>query len=97
GGFFGGAGGGGTTLANGQAVPMLPQNISVNAKGGVYDSPSLSAYSGQVVSTPTFFAFAKGAGLMGEAGPEAIMPLARTGNGNLGVRLVGGNLPSSNG
>ncbi|CDG90565.1 Phage-related minor tail protein (fragment) [Xenorhabdus bovienii str. feltiae France] len=97
GGFFGGAGGGGTTLANGQAVPMLPQNISVNAKGGVYDSPSLSAYSGQVVSTPTFFAFAKGAGLMGEAGPEAIMPLARTGNGSLGVRLVGGNLPSSNG
>ncbi|MDE1479490.1 tape measure protein [Xenorhabdus bovienii] len=97
GGLFGGAGGGGTTLANGQAVPMLPQNISVNAKGGVYDSPSLSAYSGQVVSTPTFFAFAKGAGLMGEAGPEAIMPLARTGNGSLGVRLVGGNLPSSNG
>ncbi|MDE9553870.1 hypothetical protein, partial [Xenorhabdus bovienii] len=41
GGFFGGAGGGGATLANGQAVPMLPQNISVNAKGGVYDSPSL--------------------------------------------------------
>ncbi|MDE9430662.1 phage tail tape measure protein, partial [Xenorhabdus bovienii] len=32
-----------------------------------------------------------------EAGPEAIMPLARTGNGSLGVRLVGGNLPSSNG
>ncbi|MDE9430617.1 phage tail tape measure protein, partial [Xenorhabdus bovienii] len=95
GGFFGGAGGGGTTLANGQAVPMLPQNISVNAKGGVYDSPSLSAYSGQIVSSPTFFPFAKGAGLMGEAGPEAIMPLARTGNGSLGVRLVGGNLPSS--
>ncbi|MCG3461062.1 tape measure protein [Xenorhabdus bovienii] len=88
GGFFGGAGGGGTTLANGQAVPMLPQNISVNAKGGVYDSPSLSAYSGQVVSTPTFFAFAKGAGLMGEAGPEAIMPLTRAADGSLGVRAL---------
>ncbi|MDE9589168.1 tape measure protein [Xenorhabdus bovienii] len=88
GGLFGGAGGGGTTLANGQAVPMLPQNISVNAKGGVYDSPSLSAYSGQVVSTPTFFAFAKGAGLMGEAGPEAIMPLTRAADGSLGVRAL---------
>ncbi|CDG90353.1 Phage-related minor tail protein (fragment) [Xenorhabdus bovienii str. feltiae France] len=88
GGVVGGAGGGGTTLANGQAVPMLPQNISVNAKGGVYDSPSLSAYSGQVVSTPTFFAFAKGAGLMGEAGPEAIMPLTRAADGSLGVRAL---------
>ncbi|MDE9553440.1 phage tail tape measure protein, partial [Xenorhabdus bovienii] len=88
GGFFGGASGGGTTLANGQAVPMLPQNISVNAKGGVYDSPSLSAYSGQIVSSPTFFAFAKGAGLMGEAGPEAIMPLTRAADGSLGVRAL---------
>ncbi|MDE9431355.1 tape measure protein [Xenorhabdus bovienii] len=87
GGVAGGASGG-TTLANGQAVPMLPQNISVNAKGGVYDSPSLSAYSGQVVSTPTFFAFAKGAGLMGEAGPEAIMPLTRAADGSLGVRAL---------
>jgi lambda family phage tail tape measure protein len=46
-----------------------------NAKGGVYSSPSLSQYSGQVVNRPTMFAFAKGAGVMGEAGPEAIMPL----------------------
>ncbi|CDH34751.1 hypothetical protein XBI1_470006 [Xenorhabdus bovienii str. Intermedium] len=67
---------------------MLPQNISVNAKGGVYDSPSLSAYSGQIVSSPTFFAFAKGAGLMGEAGPEAIMPLTRSADGSLGVRAI---------
>lgn len=61
-----------------------------NAKGGVYDSRSLSAYSNQIVSTPTFFAFAKGAGLMGEAGPEAIMPLTRSADGSLGVRMVGG-------
>ncbi|WP_244171004.1 phage tail tape measure protein [Xenorhabdus miraniensis] len=66
-----------------------------NAKGGVYTSANLSQYSGQIVSSPTLFAFAKGAGLMGEAGPEAIMPLARTSNGNLGVRLVGANLPNS--
>ena len=57
-----------------------------NAKGGVYDSPSLSAYSNQVHSKPQFFKFAKGAGVFGEAGPEAIMPLTRGPDGNLGVR-----------
>ncbi|MDQ7099361.1 phage tail tape measure protein [Serratia sp. MF2] len=65
-------------------VPMF-----ANAKGGVYSSPSLSAYSGQIVSNPTMFAFAKGAGLMGEAGPEAIMPLKRGADGSLGVRANG--------
>lgn len=34
---------------------------------------------------PTFFAFAKGAGVMGEAGPEAILPLRRGADGKLGV------------
>jgi len=63
--------------------------LSLNAKGGVYDSPSLSAYSNGIVSSPTMFAFAKGAGLMGEAGPEAIMPLTRGSDGSLGVRAVG--------
>ncbi|OKO99383.1 phage tail tape measure protein [Xenorhabdus eapokensis] len=62
--------------------------IPKNAKGNVYTSPSLSAYSNQVVSTPTYFAFAKGAGLMGEAGPEAIMPLKRSADGSLGVRAI---------
>ncbi len=59
------------------------------AKGGVFDSPSLSAYSNQVYDSPQFFAFAKGAGVFGEAGPEAIMPLTRAGDGSLGVRAVG--------
>ncbi|MDE1476507.1 phage tail tape measure protein [Xenorhabdus bovienii] len=59
-----------------------------NAKGGVYNSPSLSSYSGQIVNSPTLFAFAKGAGLMGEAGPEAIMPLTRGADGSLGVRAI---------
>ncbi|MDE9475511.1 phage tail tape measure protein, partial [Xenorhabdus bovienii] len=52
--------------------------------------PSLSAYSGQVVSNPTLFKFAHGAGLMGEAGPEAILPLKRGPDGALGVRAAGG-------
>ncbi|KNA38752.1 phage tail tape measure protein, partial [Escherichia coli] len=60
-----------------------------NAKGGVYTSANLSAYSNTIVDTPTYFAFAKGAGLMGEAGPEAIMPLTRAADGSLGVRAVG--------
>lgn len=63
-------------------------NLSFNALGGVYDSPSLSAYSGGVYSTPQLFAFAKGAGVFGEAGPEAIMPLTRAANGSLGVRAI---------
>jgi hypothetical protein len=37
------------------------------------------------------FAFAKGAGLMGEAGPEAIMPLKRGPDGKLGVHAEGGS------
>lgn len=60
-----------------------------NAKGGVYDSPSLSNYSNGIYNSPQFFAFAKGAGVFAEAGPEAIMPLARGANGSLGVRAIG--------
>ena len=62
-----------------------------NAKGGVYDSPSLSQYSNQIHDTPKLFAFAKGAGVFGEAGPEAIMPLTRGADGTLGVRALGGS------
>lgn len=61
------------------------------AKGASFDnSPSLSAYSNGVFNSPQMFAFAKGAGVFGEAGPEAIMPLARTSNGDLGVQVAGG-------
>ncbi|KAK6049359.1 prophage tail length tape measure protein, partial [Cooperia oncophora] len=52
-------------------------DVKTNAEGGVYQSADLSRYSGTVVNRPTFFAFAKGAGVMGEAGPEAILPLRR--------------------
>lgn len=69
-------------------------NLTLNAKGGAYASEGLSAYSNSIVNTPTYFAFAKGAGLMGEAGPEAIMPLTRSADGSLGVRMVGGESAS---
>lgn len=67
------------------------------AKGSVMDSPDLSRFRNGVVNSPTMFAFAKGAGLMGEAGPEAIMPLMRTADGNLGVRMVDDTVSSVGG
>lgn len=45
--------------------------------------------NGGVVTAPTLFPMANGAGLMGEAGPEAIMPLKRGPNGKLGVEASG--------
>ncbi|HCD6702001.1 phage tail tape measure protein [Enterobacter hormaechei] len=82
--------GGSTAGSSGTAIADYGSNFQFNAKGGVYSSSDLSAYSGQVVDNPTFFAFAKGAGVMGEAGPEAIMPLTRAADGSLGVRAVSG-------
>lgn len=61
-----------------------------SAKGNVFSSPGLHAYSSSIVDRPTFFPFAKGIGLMGEAGAEAIMPLRRGTDGRLGVSLQGG-------
>ncbi|ELG4133814.1 phage tail tape measure protein [Salmonella enterica] len=63
--------------------------VTANATGGVYQSSELSRYSGRIVNRPTFFAFAKGAGVMGEAGPEAILPLRRGADGKLGVVAAG--------
>ncbi|CAI1541275.1 phage tail tape measure protein [Serratia entomophila] len=93
GGVLGGAASAGAGAAGSGAMGMPTgwQGYVPNARGGVYASPSLSAYSGQVVSSPTLFAFARGAGLMGEAGPEAIMPLKRGADGSLGVRAIGGS------
>ncbi|EJV7893334.1 phage tail tape measure protein [Salmonella enterica] len=87
GGLFGGAGSGGSTPSG--AYNSAASGLQLNAKGGTYASASLSAYSNSIVRTPTYFAFAKGAGLMGEAGPEAIMPLTRSADGSLGVRVTG--------
>lgn len=86
GGMFGGASSGGSTPSG--AYDSAAAGLTLNAKGGVYDSPDLSKFRNGVVNSPTMFAFAKGAGLMGEAGPEAIMPLTRTADGSLGVRMV---------
>ncbi|HDY1714927.1 TPA: phage tail tape measure protein [Escherichia coli] len=65
-----------------------------NAKGGVYESAGLHQYVNGVYDSPQYFSFqgaskfAKG-GVFGEAGPEAIMPLAKDSAGRLGVRAQG--------
>lgn len=66
-----------------------------NANGNVFDQRGLVPYAmGGVVTRPTIFPFANGGGfstgVMGEAGPEAILPLRRGRNGRLGVQSEGG-------
>lgn len=51
--------------------------------------------AGGIIGTPTYFPLTSGgAGLAGEAGPEAIMPLTRRADGRLGVAMTGGAAPS---
>lgn len=96
--FSGGSGGGSTGSSSGSGGSWFGSLVSgvmsifgiASAKGNVFASPGLHAYANSVVSQPTFFPFASGIGLMGEAGPEAIMPLRRGADGRLGVSAPGG-------
>jgi len=64
------------------------------AKGGTFAQGRVQPFAnGGVVSGPVSFPMRGGMGLMGEAGPEAIMPLARGPDGKLGVRGGGGGSP----
>lgn len=69
------------------------------AKGGAYNMgvrerfAKGGTFTNQIVDSPTLFKFARGTGLMGEAGPEAIMPLKRDSQGNLGVRASNQSAP----
>ncbi|EBZ0384834.1 phage tail tape measure protein [Salmonella enterica] len=90
-GMFGfGASAGGSTPSGAYSSAAL--SVIPNADGGVYRSAGLGQYSGSIVNRPTFFAFARGAAVMGEAGPEAILPLRRGANGKLGVVAAGGGM-----
>lgn len=61
------------------------------AKGGAFSQGRVMPFAtGGVVSSPTRFPMRGGTGLMGEAGPEAIMPLTRGPDGRLGVQSAGG-------
>lgn len=96
-GMFGGGSAASMSVSGGLASSDFSPTASMGwvkmAMGGVVSGGSISDYSGSVVSSPTTFdfnehltAFRKGAGLMGEAGPEAVMPLTRGPDGTLGVR-----------
>lgn len=79
--FVGGASGGATKGTS----------TSVSAKGNVFSGGNVVPFArGGVVGGPTVFPMAKGVGLMGEAGPEAILPLKRGPGGRLGVEGGGG-------
>ena len=79
-------GGSGVSTAGGSVGGMF----ATAAHGRVFNSSGLVAFArGGVVSSPTYFGFNGGHGLMGEQGSEAVMPLTRTANGNLGVQVQG--------
>lgn len=104
--FFGGGGGNGLPAGSAGAVSSnlgasqagyssayIPQ-----AKGGAWSSgvqffaKGAGFATNTILNTPTMFGTGNGGlGIAGEAGPEAIMPLARGADGSLGVQMVGGS------
>ncbi|WP_339100212.1 phage tail tape measure protein [Pseudomonas atacamensis] len=96
--YFGGssATSAGSTAAgySGDLSGFTPGSVQANGgawSGGVQMFANGAAFTNSVVSKPTAFGMASGqTGVMGEAGPEAIMPLTRTAGGQLGVRAISG-------
>lgn len=91
------AGSAGATSSNlgassaGYSSSYFPQALGGAWSSGVQMFANGGAFTNSIVSTPTAFGMAGGrAGVMGEAGPEAIMPLTRTSSGKLGVLAAGG-------
>lgn len=79
----------GGMLAGG--IGSLVSNLLPFEKGASFAQGRVQPFaSGGIVSGPVSFPMRGGTGLMGEAGPEAIMPLARGADGKLGVRGGGG-------
>tara|TARA_R110000764_G_scaffold36071_1_gene80681 strand:+ start:6829 stop:7491 length:663 start_codon:yes stop_codon:yes gene_type:complete len=78
-----------------QGVNGLVQGILPFAEGASFSQGRVMPFaSGGIVSSATPFGMRGGMGLMGEAGPEAIMPLARGADGKLGVRGGGVSAPT---
>ena len=77
-----------------QGVGDLMGGLFKFADGGSFTQGRVMPFAnGGVVNGPVTFPMRRGVGLMGEAGPEAIMPLARGADGKLGVRSAGGGGP----
>lgn len=91
-GFVGGSAASKVPAISGDFYKSMPIGyFTPSAYGNVFGSNGLQKFAmGGVVNKPTIFPFANGTGLMGEAGPEAIMPLQRAANGKLGV-IASGN------
>jgi lambda family phage tail tape measure protein len=89
-------------FSSGSSGSSIPAGTFPSAKGNAFGSTGVQAFakgsgfSNSIVSNPTLFKFASGTGLMGEAGPEAIMPLTRDATGTLGVRSAGINQSNGN-
>jgi len=82
----------GSAIANG--VNGLVSGLLPFEKGGAFSQGRVTPFArGGVVQGPTPFPMRGGMGLMGEAGPEAIMPLTRGPDGRLGVAAAGGAAP----
>lgn len=82
----------GGAVANG--INGLFSGMSLFEKGGAFSGGRVTPFArGGVVQGPTSFPMRGGTGLMGEAGPEAIMPLTRGADGRLGVASAGGGRP----
>jgi len=72
-------------------IGALVGDILPFADGAAFSQGKVTPFArGGVVSSPTHFLMRSGLGLMGEAGPEAILPLARGQDGSLGVKTQGG-------
>lgn len=95
--FGGGAASAGSTQAGYTGVDFSSYQANGGAWGaGVQMFANGGAFTNSIVSKPTAFGMAGGnTGVMGEAGPEAIVPLARTSGGQLGIRALGGDTSSS--
>lgn len=89
---YGGVSAGTTTGTSGFSdYGVYPQAKGGGWSGGTQFFAQGGAFTNSIVSSPTAFGMSGGGrGVMGEAGPEAIVPLARASDGSLGVRLVGG-------
>ena len=86
----GGGGGGDITTSGGtdsSGAITGGTNYGYHALGDVFYHGEIVPFSdGDIVNGPTYFPMPNGIGLMGERGPEAIMPLTRTSDGKLGVK-----------